>query len=280
MPKTSHRWTAAEIALIDQYFREIGKVDLLTPDQEKEFAANIRDGDMVAFEQLIKGNLRFVTIVARQYCGEGLFLGDLINEGNVGLVQAVQSLTKMSYKGRFIVYAVKWIRNRVLLALTQQAYAVLHPLNQRASIKEVMVICSNLEQKYQRMPTIEELNEVMMITDDELVQVFLWKNKKAIVSLAREKSELIEVLEQKNIETPCAGLTREFFKKDIQCLLPSLEADVITLYFGLNGEHAMTLEEIGEKFNLTRGRVHQIKEKAIRRLRQTSRSKALKPYLE
>lgn len=282
--KISKQITNRESQSLDKYLQEIGKVDLLTPDEEVELAKRIKEGDQIALEKLTKANLRFVVSVAKQYQNQGLSLGDLINEGNLGLIKAAQRFDET--RGfKFISYAVWWIRQSILQALAEQSRIVRLPLNRVGSLNKISKTFSELEQKYEREPSPEELAEVLEVSTAEVVDTMKISGRHVSMDapfVQGEENSLLDVLENDSEETPDSGLMNDSLRKEVQRALSTLtqrEADVITLYFGLNGEHAMTLEEIGEKFNLTRERVRQIKEKAIRRLRHTSRSKALKPYL-
>ena len=282
--KISKQITNRESQSLDKYLQEIGKVDLLTPDEEVELAKRIKEGDQIALEKLTKANLRFVVSVAKQYQNQGLSLGDLINEGNLGLIKAAQRFDET--RGfKFISYAVWWIRQSILQALAEQSRIVRLPLNRVGSLNKISKTFSELEQKYEREPSPEELAEVLDVTTAEVVDTMKISGRHVSMDapfVQGEENSLLDVLENDSEETPDSDLMNDSLRKEVQRALSTLtqrEADVITLYFGLNGEHAMTLEEIGEKFNLTRERVRQIKEKAIRRLRHTSRSKALKPYL-
>ena len=282
--KISKQITNRESQSLDKYLQEIGKVDLLTPDEEVELAKRIKEGDQIALEKLTKANLRFVVSVAKQYQNQGLSLGDLINEGNLGLIKAAQRFDE-TCGFKFISYAVWWIRQSILQALAEQSRIVRLPLNRVGSLNKISKTFSELEQKYEREPSPEELAEVLDVTTAEVVDTMKISGRHVSMDapfVQGEENSLLDVLENDSEETPDSGLMNDSLRKEVQRALSTLtqrEADVITLYFGLNGEHAMTLEEIGEKFNLTRERVRQIKEKAIRRLRHTSRSKALKPYL-
>ncbi len=282
--KISKQITNRESQSLDKYLQEIGKVDLLTPDEEVELAQRIKEGDQLALEKLTKANLRFVVSVAKQYQNQGLSLGDLINEGNLGLIKAAQRFDET--RGfKFISYAVWWIRQSILQALAEQSRIVRLPLNRVGSLNKISKTFSELEQKYEREPSPDELAEVLDVTTAEVVDTMKISGRHVSMDapfVQGEENSLLDVLESDLEETPDNELMNDSLRREVQRALSTLtqrEADVITLYFGLNGEHAMTLEEIGEKFNLTRERVRQIKEKAIRRLRHTSRSKALKPYL-
>ncbi|MCY7350804.1 MAG: RNA polymerase sigma factor RpoD/SigA [Cytophagaceae bacterium] len=286
--KISKQITNRESQSLDKYLQEIGKVDLLTPDEEVKLAQQIRDGNQqesaAALERLTKANLRFVVSVAKQYQNQGLSLGDLINEGNLGLIKAAQRFDET--RGfKFISYAVWWIRQSILQALAEQSRIVRLPLNRVGSLNKISKTFSELEQKFEREPSPEELAEVLEVSTNEVVDTLKISGRHVSMDapfVQGEENSLLDVLENDSEDKPDAGLINDSLRREVQRALSTLtqrEADVITLYFGLNGEHAMTLEEIGEKFNLTRERVRQIKEKAIRRLRHTSRSKALKTYL-
>jgi RNA polymerase primary sigma factor len=282
--KISKQITNRESQSLDKYLQEIGKVDLLTPDEEVNLAKKIRSGDPLALEKLTKANLRFVVSVAKQYQNQGLTLGDLINEGNLGLIKAAQRFDET--RGfKFISYAVWWIRQSILQALAEQSRIVRLPLNRVGSLNKISKTFSELEQKYEREPSPDELADVLEVTTNEVVDTMKISGRHVSMDapfVQGEENSLLDVLENDSEETPDSSLMDDSLRREVQRALSTLtqrEADVITLYFGLNGEHAMTLEEIGERFNLTRERVRQIKEKAIRRLRYTSRSKALKPYL-
>ena len=282
--KISKQITNRESQSLDKYLQEIGRVDLLTPDEEVELAKSIKEGDQLALEKLTKANLRFVVSVAKQYQNQGLSLGDLINEGNLGLIKAGQRFDET--RGfKFISYAVWWIRQSILQALAEQSRIVRLPLNRVGSLNKISKTFSELEQKFEREPSPDELAEVLDVTTSEVVDTM--KISRRHISMDApfvhgEENSLLDVLENNSEVKPDFELMNDSLRREVQRALSTLtqrEADVIAFYFGLNGEHSMTLEEIGENFNLTRERVRQIKEKAIRRLRHTSRSKSLKPYL-
>lgn len=276
--------TNRESQSLDKYLQEIGKMDLITADMEVDLAKRIKQGDQVALEKLTKANLRFVVSVAKQYQNNGLTLGDLINEGNVGLIKAAMRFDET--RGfKFISYAVWWIRQSILQALAEQSRVVRLPLNRVGSLNKISRTFSALEQKFQREPSAEELAEVMEVTTEEIENTMRVAGRHISVDapfVQGEENSLLDVLESSENETPDSALIMDSLKREVSRALSTLtqrEAEVISDYFGLNGNHAMTLEEIGEKFNLTRERVRQIKEKATRRLRHTSRSKSLKSYL-
>lgn len=282
--KISKQITNRESQSLDKYLQEIGKVDLLAPDEEVSLAKRIKDGDQLALEKLTKANLRFVVSVAKQYQNQGLTLGDLINEGNLGLIKAGQRFDET--RGfKFISYAVWWIRQSILQALAEQSRIVRLPLNRVGSLNKISKTFSELEQKFEREPSPDELAEVLDVTIEEVIDTLKIAGRHISVDapfVQGEENSLLDVLENDINDKPDSHLIDDSLRREVKRALSTLtqrEADVIELYFGLSGGHSLTLEEIGEKFNLTRERVRQIKEKAIRRLRHTSRSKALKPYL-
>lgn len=276
--------TNRETASLDKYLQEIGKVDLITADEEVELAQRIKAGDQAALEKLTKANLRFVVSVAKQYQNQGLTLPDLINEGNLGLIKAAQRFDET--RGfKFISYAVWWIRQSILQALAEQSRIVRLPLNKIGSINKINKAFAFLEQAHERQPSPEEIAKELDMTVEDVKQSL--KNSGRHVSMDAplidgEDSNLYDVLRSGESPNPDRELLHESLRTEIERALETLtprEADVIRLYFGLAGQHSMTLEEIGETFDLTRERVRQIKEKAIRRLKHTSRSKILKTYL-
>ena len=283
--KITKQVTNRETASLDKYLQEIGRVDLITAQEEVELAQRIKAGDEVALEKLVKANLRFVVSVSKQYQNQGLTLPDLINEGNLGLIKAVQRFDET--RGfKFISYAVWWIRQSILQALAEQSRIVRLPLNKIGSINKINKAFSSLEQTYGRPPTVQEIADELEITENEVKQSMenAGRHLSMDAPLKDEdgSSNMYEVMESNSNPKPDRELMNESLRKEIERSLTTLtvrEADVVRLYFGLSGAHPMTLEEIGERFDLTRERVRQIKEKAIRRLKHTSRSKMLKTYL-
>lgn len=282
--KITKQVTNRETASLDKYLQEIGKVDLITAEEEVDLAQRIRAGDQVALEKLTKANLRFVVSVAKQYQNQGLTLPDLINEGNLGLIKAAKRFDET--RGfKFISYAVWWIRQSILQALAEQSRIVRLPLNKIGSINKINKTYAFLEQAHERNPSAEEIAKELDMTINDVKESL--KNSGRHLSMDAplvegEDSNLYDVLNSGESPNPDGILLHESLKTEIERALETLtprEADVIHLYFGLGEEHAMTLEEIGETFDLTRERVRQIKEKAIRRLKHTSRSKVLKTYL-
>ena len=275
--KITKQVTNRETASLDKYLQEIGKVDLITADEEVELAQRIKAGDQVALEKLTKANLRFVVSVAKQYQNQGLTLPDLINEGNLGLIKAAQRFDET--RGfKFISYAVWWIRQSILQALAEQSRIVRLPLNKIGSINKINKTFAFLEQSHERPPSAEEIAKELDMTINDVKESM--KNSGRHVSMDAplvegEDSNLYDVLRSGESPNPDRDLLHESLRTEIERALETLtprEADVIRLYFGLGDQHPMTLEEIGETFDLTRERVRQIKEKAIRRLKHTSRS--------
>lgn len=282
--KITKQITNRESQSLDKYLQDIGKVDLITADQEVELAKRIKEGDQVALDKMVSANLRFVVSVAKQYQSNGLSLGDLINEGNFGLVKAAMRFDET--RGfKFISYAVWWIRQSIMQALAEQSRVVRIPLNRVGALNKVNRTSSHLEQKLEREPSPEELSEVMEIAPDEIRDTLSMGSRHVSINapfVTGEENSLLEVLVDTSEERPDSVLIDDSLRQEVQRSLSSLtqrESDVVSLYFGLNGGPVMTLEEIGEKFSLTRERVRQIKEKGIRRLQHTSRSRALKNYL-
>ncbi len=276
--------TNRESQSLDKYLQEIGKVDLITAEEEVNLARRIREGDQVALEKLAKANLRFVVSVAKQYQNSSMTLGDLINEGNLGLIKAASRFDET--RGfKFISYAVWWIRQSIMQALAEQSRIVRLPLNRVSSLNKISRTFSDLEQKYQRDPSPEELADVLEIATEEVADNMKISGRQVSMDapfVSGEGNCLLDVLENNQVDNTDSGLMEDSLRRDVQRALSTLnhrESDVISYYYGLNGKHAMTLEEIGERFGLTRERVRQIKEKATKRLRHSSRSKALRTYL-
>ncbi len=276
--------TNRETASLDKYLHDIGKVELITAEEEVELARKIKNGDQMALEKLTKANLRFVVSVAKQYQNQGLNLPDLINEGNLGLMKAAQRFDET--RGfKFISYAVWWIRQSILQALAEQSRIVRLPLNKISTINRISKAYSQLEQNLQREPKPEEVAKFLDITESEVKDSI--RNSSRHISMDAslnqdEDNNMYDVLRSDDTPTPDKELLYESLKLEINRLIstiPQREADVLKLYFGLDSKHPHTLEEIGEKFDLTRERVRQIKEKAIRRLKHTSKCKNLKAYL-
>jgi RNA polymerase primary sigma factor len=282
--KISKQITNRESQSLDKYLQEIGKVDLITAEMEVELAKRIREGDQAALEKLTKANLRFVVSVAKQYQNSGLTLGDLINEGNLGLIKAASRFDeKRGFK--FISYAVWWIRQSIMQALAEQSRIVRLPLNRIGSFTKISKTFSELEQKFQREPSVEEVSEAIGLSTEEIRDSLRTSGRHVSVDAPFAQSEegsLLDVLSDANESNPESEMMNESLVKEVQRSLATLtvrEAEVISMYFGLNRRQPMTLEEIGDKFNLTRERVRQIKERAATRLRHASRSKTLKSYL-
>jgi RNA polymerase primary sigma factor len=276
--------TNRESASLDKYLQEIGREELITAEEEVVLAKKIKDGDQTALEKLTKANLRFVVSVAKQYQNQGLSLPDLINEGNLGLIKAARRFDET--RGfKFISYAVWWIRQSILQALAEQSRIVRLPLNQVGSLNKINKAYSKLEQQFEREPSAEELAEVLDLPIDKVSDTMKVSGRHVSMDAPfanGEESSLLDVLV--NLDSPKAdtGLMNESLSKEIDRALSTLterERDVVKLFFGIGLNHGLTLEEIGDKFDLTRERVRQIKEKAIRRLRHSSRSKLLQQYL-
>ncbi|MCI0406505.1 MAG: sigma-70 family RNA polymerase sigma factor [candidate division Zixibacteria bacterium] len=269
---------------LDLYLKEIGETPLITAAEEVILAKLIRSGDQGALEKLTKANLRFVVSVAKQYQNQGLSLADLINEGNIGLIKAAKRFDET--RGfKFISYAVWWIRQAILQALAEQSRIVRLPLNRVGTLHKIGKVSAALEQELGRDPSADEIATQLSLTEGEVSDTLKISNSHLSLDAPFSTSEdnsLIDVLEDDNQPSPDEELLRDSLRSEIEKALDTLtprEAEVINLYFGLNHEKALTLEEIGARFNLTRERVRQIKEKAIRRLRHASRSKALRAYL-
>ncbi len=275
--------TNRESASLDKYLQEIGKEELITVEEEVELAQRIKKGDQAALEKLTRANLRFVVSVAKQYQNQGLSLPDLINEGNLGLIKAAEKFDET--RGfKFISYAVWWIRQSILQALAEQSRIVRLPLNQVGSLNKINKAFSKFEQENERKPSPEELAESLDLPADKVADTLRVSGRHVSVDapfVDGEDNSLLDVLVNNDSPNADRSLIMESLSKEIHRALATLterESDIIRLFFGI-GCQEMTLEEIGERFGLTRERVRQIKEKAIRRLRHTSRSKLLKSYL-
>ncbi|MDR9375068.1 MAG: sigma-70 family RNA polymerase sigma factor, partial [Schleiferiaceae bacterium] len=273
--KITKQVTNRETASLDKYLQEIGKVELITAEEEVELAQRIKQGDQAALEKLTKANLRFVVSVAKQYQNQGLTLPDLINEGNLGLIKAAQRFDET--RGfKFISYAVWWIRQSILQALAEQSRIVRLPLNKIGSINKINKSYAQLEQEHERAPSANEIASNLEMGENDVKESM--RNSGRHISMDAplvegEDSNLYDVLNTGESPNPDDELMTDSLRTEIERSLATLtprEGDVVRLYFGLSGQHPMTLEEIGEKFDLTRERVRQIKEKAIRRLKHTS----------
>ena len=275
--------TNRESASLDKYLQEIGREELVTPDEEGELAQRIRKGDQEALEKLTRANLRFVVSVAKQYQNQGLSLPDLINEGNLGLIKAAEKFDET--RGfKFISYAVWWIRQSILQALAEQSRIVRLPLNQVGSLNKINKALTRFEQENERQPTNEELSEMIDVPKDKISDTLRVGSRHVSVDapfVEGEDNSLLDVLPNDDSPSADRGLVNESLNTEIERALSTLtdrEREIVKSFFGI-GCQEMTLEEIGERFGLTRERVRQIKEKAIRRLKSPSRSKLLKGYL-
>ncbi|HCS87643.1 MAG TPA: RNA polymerase subunit sigma [Bacteroidales bacterium] len=275
--------TNRESASLDKYLQEIGREELISVEEEVELAGKIRNGDRAALEKLTRANLRFVVSVAKQYQNQGLSLPDLINEGNLGLIKAAEKFDET--RGfKFISYAVWWIRQAILQALAEQSRIVRLPLNQVGSLNKINKAFSRFEQENERKPSAEELSDELGIPVDKIADTLKMSGRHVSVDapfVEGEDNSLIDVMVNEDSPNADRGLINESLSKEVERALATLtdrEADIIRKFFGI-GVPEMTLEEIGEEFGLTRERVRQIKEKAIRRLRSNSRNKILKTYL-
>lgn len=283
--KITKQITNRETASLDMYLQDIGRVELITADEEVELARKIKAGDQRALDKLVKANLRFVVSVSKQYQNQGLSLPDLINEGNLGLIKAAQRFDET--RGfKFISYAVWWIRQSILQALAEQSRIVRLPLNKIGAINKINKTLSKLEQDLEREPSFDEVAEVLDMLPGDIMDTM--KNNSRHLSMdaplsnSEDGGSMYDLMENPSVISPDKELISDSLRQEIERSLSTLtgrEADVVRLYFGLSGGHAHSLEEIGEKFDLTRERVRQIKEKAVRRLKHGSRSKLLKSYL-
>jgi len=282
--KIAKQVTNRETPSLDKYLHEIGKVDLITAEEEVELARQIKQGNNKALEKLVSSNLRFVVSVAKQYQNQGLSLPDLINEGNLGLIKAAQRFDET--RGfKFISYAVWWIRQSILQALAEQARIVRLPLNKIGSINKINKTLAKLEQQFEREPSVLEVAQALELAPGEIKEALRTSGRHVSMDAPlgqEDEGNMYDVLLNIDAPSPDKGLLNDSLRREIERALSTLsnrEASIIRLYYGLNGKHPHTLEEIGEEFELTRERVRQIKEKAIKRLKQTTRCKILKTYL-
>lgn len=283
--KITKQITNRETASLDMYLQDIGKVELISADEEVDLARKIKQGDQRALDKLVKANLRFVVSVSKQYQNQGLSLPDLINEGNLGLIKAAQRFDET--RGfKFISYAVWWIRQSILQALAEQSRIVRLPLNKIGAINKINKTFSKLEQHLEREPSFDEVADALDMLPGDIMDTM--KNNSRHLSMdaplsnAEDGGNMYDLMLDPSVISPDKELISDSLRQEIERSLSTLtgrEADVVRLYFGLSGGHAHSLEEIGEKFDLTRERVRQIKEKAVRRLKHGSRSKLLKSYL-
>lgn len=276
--------TNRETQSLDKYLQEIGKVDLISSEEEVNLAQRIRQGDTVALEKLTKANLRFVVSVAKQYQNFGLSLGDLINEGNLGLIKAAKRFDET--RGfKFISYAVWWIRQSIMQSLAEQSRIVRLPLNRVSGLNKILKTFSVLEQQYQREPTTQELADSIGVSTEEIIENQKYNGRHVSVDAPFQDGEdnsLLDVLFDSAQDMPDADMVFDSLKTEIRRALSTLtsrESEVINLYFGLNGEGPLTLEELGERLGLTRERIRQIKDKATRRIRSGASTKSLKTFL-
>ncbi len=282
--KITKQVTNRDTASLEKYLQEIGRVSLISAEEEVSLAQRIKQGDKSALEQLTKANLRFVVSVSKQYQNQGLSLPDLINEGNLGLIKAAQRFDET--RGfKFISYAVWWIRQSILQALAEQSRIVRLPLNRIGSINKINKAQAILEQEFEREPNLQELSELLQVDETEIIDSI--KNAGRHISMdapiaADEDTSLLELMKSDEGRSPEKGLMHDSLKIEIERAISTLthrEANILRWFYGLGNRPAKTLEEISMEYELTRERVRQIKEKAIRRLKQTSRSKMLKTYL-
>jgi RNA polymerase primary sigma factor len=283
--KITKQITNRETASLDMYLHDIGRVELITAEEEVILAQKIKAGDQRALDKLVRANLRFVVSVSKQYQNQGLSLPDLINEGNLGLIKAAQRFDET--RGfKFISYAVWWIRQSILQALAEQSRIVRLPLNKIGAINKINKTLSKLEQDLEREPSYDELGEVLEMLPQDIQDTMRNNNRHlsmdAPLTLGEDGGSMYDLMQNESSLSPDKELIGESLQLEITRALSTLterEADVVKLFFGLGGKHPHSLEEIGEKFDLTRERVRQIKEKAVRRLKHGSRSRLLKAYL-
>lgn len=283
--KITQQITARDNDSLEKYLQEIGKMSLITPEEEVSLARKIRTGDQQALEKMTKANLRFVVSVAKQYQHQGLSLSDLINEGNIGLIKAAQRFDES--KGfKFISYAVWWIRQSILQALVEQSRMVRLPLNKVGSLSKLNKIMIHFEQQHEREPSHDELAEIMNVTAKEITEMMKGAGKHLSMDAPIKENEegtMIEFYQDSDSKPVDEDLAKESLKKDINRVLSTMnkrDADIVSCFFGVNGELPMNLDEIGQRFGLTRERVRQIKEKAIRRLRKLKSARTLRTYLD
>ena len=283
--KITKQITNRETASLDMYLHDIGRVELITAEEEVVLAQKIKAGDQRALDKLVRANLRFVVSVSKQYQNQGLSLPDLINEGNLGLIKAAQRFDET--RGfKFISYAVWWIRQSILQALAEQSRIVRLPLNKIGAINKINKALSKMEQDLEREPSYDEIGEVLEMLPQDIQDTMRNNNRHlsmdAPLSLSEDGGSMYDLMQNESSQAPDKELIGESLQLEITRALSTLterEADVVKLFFGLSGKHPHSLEEIGEKFDLTRERVRQIKEKAVRRLKHGSRSSLLKAYL-
>ena len=284
--KIQKQFTNRESKSLEQYFLEIGKVDLLTAEEEVELAIKIRNGDESAKDKLVLANLRFVISVAKMFQNQGIPLSDLINEGNVGLIKAAKRFDET--RGfKFISYAVWWIRQSIMSAVADQSRVVRLPLNRVGNLTKLNKAYRDLEQEYERKPTTEELAKILEMSSDDVAYILQISSRQVSMDAPLSNSDennntLMDVLHNEDQSMPDKDLMDDSLKNEVANALFALdkrEAEIIRLSFGIGGDHSATLEEIGQRFNLTRERIRQIKEKALRKLRTSERSKKLKDYL-
>ncbi len=282
--KITKQLTNREITSLDKYLQEIGRLEMISPEEEVKLAQRIKAGDQIALEKLTKANLRFVVSVAKQYQNQGMSLPDLINEGNLGLIKAAQRFDET--RGfKFISYAVWWIRQSILQALAEQSRIVRLPLNKIGSMNKITKTYARLEQEYERTPNPEEVALELDISDAEVKESLRHAGKHLSMDAplaSDEENTMYDFMRNEDGDTPEAELMHESLKLEINRAISTLspkEGSILKMFFGLEGYPPMTLDEIGENFDLTRERVRQIKEKAIKRLKHTSRSHILQSYL-
>ncbi len=282
--KISKQITNRESHSLDKYLQEIGRVELITAEEEVILARKIQQGDRKALEKLTKANLRFVVSVSKQYQNQGLTLGDLINEGNLGLIKAAQRFDET--RGfKFISYAVWWIRQSILQALAEQSRIVRLPLNKVGSLNRIGKAFALFEQQFEREPSEQELADILDLSCEEVTETMKCSGRHISVDAPfsdSEENNLLDIMTSNDEPSPDSNLITESLKQEIEnafCVLNRREADVLRLYYGLCGVSPLSLEEIGDRFSLTRERVRQIKEKSIKRLRYTNKSMVLRSYL-